>query len=115
VRRNSDATGSWRRLRWPGTSGHRLGGPGVHHEVLGRRDGVVAMLNGRADRAIHIQTPVVHGREHPVEEMGTEFVEKPLSTRAVRPQDHRCGMPEAKAALTQRAKLAYRRAGERRA
>jgi len=110
VRRNSDATGSWRRLKWLGTSGRRPGGKAGPHAAVAPLDGAVAALNGRTSRDVHIRMRIVHEPGRRVDGMGIDFVGKAVSTRVVRPQDHRRAAP----GLTD-ADLADRRAGERRA
>ena len=118
MRRNSDGTGSSRRLRWPGTSGLRWDVPDVQLEVLGWRDGAIAMPDGRRDRTVHIRAQLVHGRDSSVDEVGTPVRGERAINPRLAPARSQCGAPEAEAVLTQRAELAYRqsrRAGERRA
>ncbi len=71
------------------------------------------MLIHRNDRPVHMRVRVIHRWARPVDEMGTDFVEKPLPARVAAAQDRRCAVPEAKAVVTKRAELAYQRAGER--
>lgn len=50
----------------------------------------VVMNAGRACRAVHIASGVIHGRVRRADEMGTDFVGKPLSVLSAGPQ-HRPG------------------------
>lgn len=116
MRRNSDATGWLMRLRWLGTSGLRSDVPVVLLEAVGRPGGAIAMLPGR--RAIHTPERFVHSRDSSVDELGTRVGGEAAINPCSAPSRSECGVPEAKAALSQRADLAYRgsrRAGERRA
>lgn len=110
MRRNSDATGSWRRLRWLGTSARHLGGKADPPVAAAPLDRAVPMLNGRTGRDVHIPMRIVHEPGRRVDGMGIDFVGKAVLTRVVRPQDHR----RAASGLTI-ADLVDRRAGERRA
>lgn len=73
---------------------------------------MVAMHNGRRDRPIHRQVSVIHLSARCVDEMGTDFVEKPLPVRTDGPQDRRRAVPHAKALVTKCAERAFWRAGE---
>jgi hypothetical protein len=110
VRRNSDATGSWRQLRWLGMSARPSGDKAGPHVAAAPLDGAAAVLNGRTGRDVHIRMRMVHEPGRRVDGMGIDFVGKAVSTRVLRPQDHRRAAP----GLTV-ADLADRRAGERRA
>jgi hypothetical protein len=66
------------------------------------------VLNGRTGRDVHMRMRIVHEPGRRVDGMGIELVGKAVSTRAVRPQDHRRPAP----GLTV-ANLLDRRAGER--
>lgn len=110
MRRNSDATGSWRRLRWPGTGARRSVGKAGPHVGAAPLDGAVVVLNGRTGRDVHMRMRVVHEPGRRVDGMGIDFVGKAVSTRVARPQDHRRAAP----GLTV-ADLVDRRVGERRA
>jgi hypothetical protein len=70
------------------------------------------MHTGRRARSIHRQGAVVHRSARDVDEMGTDFVEKPLPVRTGGPQDRRRAVPDAKALVTKRAERAFWRAGE---
>jgi hypothetical protein len=118
VGRNSDETGSSRRTRWPGTSGLRSDVLVVRLEVVGRPGGAIAMLHGRRDRTGHTPTRFVHARDSSVDELGTRVGGEAAINPRLAPARSQCGVPEAKAAISQCADLAYRqsqRAGERKA
>lgn len=111
MRRNSDATGSLRRLRWLGTSARRSGGKaGRPVAAAAALEGAIAVLNGRTDPDVHMRMRIVHEPGRPVDGMGIDFVGKAVSRRVVRPQDDWRAAP----GLTV-ADLVDRRAGERRA
>jgi hypothetical protein len=118
VGRNSDETGSSRRMRWPGTSGFRSDVPVVRLEAVRRPGGAIAMLHGRTDRTVHTPTRFVHSWDSSVDELGTRVGGEAAINPRLAPARSQCGVAEAKAALSQRAGLAYRRsrrAGVRRA
>ena len=74
------------------------------------------MLAG--SRAVHTPKRFVHARDSSVDELGTRVGGEAAINSRFAPARSQCGVPEAKAALSQRADLAYRRsrrAGERRA
>jgi len=118
VGRNSDETGSSRRTRWPGTSGLRSDVPVVRFEAVGRPGGAIAMLQLRRGRTVHTPARFVHSRDSSVDELGTRVGGEAAINPRLAPARSQCGVPEAEAALSQRADLAYRRsrrAGVRRA
>ena len=70
------------------------------------------MHTGSRARSIHMHVAVVHVSARYVDEMGTDFVEKPLPVRTDAPQDQERAVPDAKAPVTKRAERASWRAGE---
>ncbi len=71
------------------------------------------MRTGRRARPIHRLVAVVHLSARYVDEMGTDFVDKPLPVLTDARQDRRRAVPHAKAPVTKRAERAFWRAGER--
>lgn len=93
MRRNSDAIGSWTRLKWLGTSEPRSGGKAGLHVTRAPLFRAVAVLNRRPARDVHTRMSSVHESGLRVDGMGIDLVGKAVSRRVTHAQHQRRAAP----------------------